>query len=92
MSTGLSYLTLGDKVVLSGNIAWRHEQNVYNDLYLANGNNFDEDLLSVRLGVDYTMNRWMSLFANFTWEEEWCERHSYDYHRFRGTLGVRFHY
>ena len=92
LSTGLSYLTLGDKVVLSGNIAWRHEQNVYNDLYLANGNNFDEDLLSVRLGVDYTMNRWMSLFANFTWEEEWCERHSYDYHRFRGTLGVRFHY
>ena len=93
LSTGLSYLTLGDKVTLSGNIAWRHEQNVYNDRYIAAGNDFDEDILSVRLGADYTMNRWMSLFAHFTWEEEWAEDHSYyDYHRFRGTIGVRFHY
>ena len=93
LSTGLSYLTLGDRVTLTGNIAWRHEQNVYSDRYLANGNDFDEDILSVRLGANYVMNRWVSLFANFTWEEEWAESHSnYDYHRFRGTLGVRFHY
>ncbi len=93
LSTGLSYLTLGDKVTLSANVAWRHEQNVYSDRYLAAGNDYDEDIMSVRLGADYVMNRWMSFFAHFTWEEEWCDSHSnYDYHRFRGTLGVRFHY
>jgi len=93
LSTGLSYLTLGDKVTLTGNVAFRHEQNVYNDRYLASGNDYDEDILSVRLGADYVLNRWVSLFAHFTWEEEWCDSHSnYDYHRYRGTLGLRFHY
>jgi hypothetical protein len=93
LSTGLSYLTLGDKMTLSGNIAWRHEQNVYSDRYLGAGNDFDEDLMSARLGADYTLNRWMSIFANFSWEEDWCEDNkNYDYHRFRGTIGVRFHY
>ena len=92
-STGLSYLTLGDKMTLSGNIAWRHEENVYSDLYLGAGNDYDEDFMSVRIGADYTLNRWMSIFASLIWEEEWCEKHSsYDYDRFRGTLGVRFHY
>jgi len=93
LSTGLSYLTLGDKMTLSGNIAWRHEEVAYNDRYLGAGLNYDEDFLSARLGANYTINRWMSLFANIMWEEEWCEKHSeYDYHRFRGTVGVRFHY
>ncbi len=93
LSTGLSYLTLGDKMVLTGNIAFRHEDVVYSDRYLGAGNNYDEDMISARVGANYTLNRWMSIFADLAWEEEWCDKHSdYDYHRFRGTLGVRFHY
>lgn len=92
LSTGLSYLTLGDKMRLSANVAWRHEQNVYADRYLRNGFDYDEDILSARLGADYTLNRWMSIFASFTWEKEWCDVEDYDYHRYRGTVGVRFHY
>jgi hypothetical protein len=93
LSTGLSYLTLGDKMTLSGNIAFRHEDVVYSDRYLGAGNNYDEDMISARVGANYTLNRWMSIFADLAWEEEWCDKHSdYDYHRFRGTLGVRFHY
>ena len=92
-SNAVSYLTLGDKMTLSGNIAWRQEDIVYSDRYLGAGNDYDEDFMSVRLGANYILNRWMSLFANFIWEESWCDEHSaYDYHRFRGTLGVRFHY
>ena len=34
----------------------------------------------------------MSVFASLTWEEEWCDRRAYDYDRFRGTIGMRFHY
>ena len=92
LSSGLSYLTLGDKMTLTANVAWRYEDTCYNDRYLAYGNDFDEDILSVRLGADYVINRWMSVFANFTWEEEWCDRKAYDYDRFRGTIGMRFHY
>ena len=92
LSTGISYLTLGDKMTLSANIAWRHEQNVYADRYLGNGFDYDEDIMSVRLGADYTLNRWMSIFASFIWENEWCDTKYYEYDRFRGTVGVRFHY
>ena len=92
LSGGLSYLTLGDKMTLSANVAWRYEDTCYNDRYLANGNDFDETILSFRLGADYIINRWMSVFAAFTWEEEWCQKGAYDYDRFRGTIGMRFHY
>ncbi len=78
---------------LHADVSYRHEETVYNDRYLSYGNNFDEDLLSVRIGADYTLNRWMTIFANITWEEDWCDDYKqYDYDRFRGTVGVRFHY
>ena len=92
LSTGISYLTLGDKMTLTANIAWRHEQNVYADPYLGTGFDYDEDILSARIGADYTLNRWMSIFASFVWENEWCDTTVYEYDRFRGTVGVRFHY
>ncbi|MDO5000575.1 MAG: hypothetical protein Q4E27_10100, partial [Bacteroidales bacterium] len=93
LSAGFSYLTLGDKMTLTGDISWRHEETIYNDRYLTAGHNYDEDLLSVRLGANYIVNRWMSVYANFVWEEDWCEDYkAYDYDRFRGTVGIRLHY
>lgn len=92
LSGGFSYLTLGDKMTLSANLAWRYDETCYNDRYLGYGNDFDEQILSARLGADYTINRWMSVFAYITWEEEWCDERAYDYNRFRGTIGMRFHY
>lgn len=92
LSVGTSYLTLADKMTLTADVAWRYEDTCYNDRYLSYGNDFDEDILSIRLGATYTINRWVSVFANLTWEEEWCDKREYDYDRFRGTLGLRFHY
>ena len=92
LSGGLAYLTLGDKMNLTANVAWRYEDTCYNDRYLAYGNDFDETILSFRLGADYVINRWMSVFAALTWEEEWCDVKTYGYDRFRGTIGMRFHY
>ena len=92
LSGGLSYLTLGDKMTLSANLAWRYEDTCYNDRYLGYGNDFDEQILSARVGANYTINRWMSVFAQVTWEEEWCDVKAYGYDRFRGTIGMRFHY
>lgn len=93
-SVGASYLTLGDKLNLTFNVAWRNEENVYNGVGTYD---YDEDILSARIGATYTINRWMSVFANFAWEQEWSSREStgyynYDYDRLRGTVGMRFHY
>ena len=92
LSGGLSYLTLGDKMTLTANLAWRYEDTCYSDRYLGYGNDFDEQILSARVGANYTINRWMSVYADFTWEEEWCDVRAYGYDRFRGTIGMRFHY
>ena len=91
---GVSYLTLGDRLNLTANVSWRYEENVYSDSSYSRRQNYDESWLSARLGADYLVNRWMSVFANVMWEEEWCGHGNkdYDYDRFRGTLGVRFHY
>ena len=91
---GISYLTLGDRLNLTANVSWRYEENVYSDSAYTRRQNYDETWLSARLGADYLINRWMSVFANIMWEEEWCGKgnSNYDYDRFRGTLGVRFHY
>ena len=35
LSGGLSYLTLGDKLTLTANVAWRYEDTCYSDRYLA---------------------------------------------------------
>ena len=91
---GVSYLTLGDRLNLTANVSWRYEENVYSDSAYTRRQNYDESWLSARLGADYLVNRWMSVFANIMWEQEWCSggNRDYDYDRFRGTLGVRFHY
>lgn len=93
LSGGLSYLTLGDRMTLTANVAWRREDNVYTDKQLSSWNDYAEDILSFRLGATYTFNRWVSIYADLTWEDNWCDsRVEYDYDRFRGTVGLRFHY
>lgn len=91
---GISYLTLGDRLNLSANLSWRFEENCYSDSVYTHRQNYDESWMAARLGADYLVNRWMSVFANVTWDQEWTghSNSDYDYDRFRGTLGVRFHY
>ena len=94
LGAGVSYLTLGDRLRLTGNVAWRYEENIYSDATYTHRQNYDETWLSARVGADYLINRWMSVFANVMWEQEWAgnSNSDYDYDRFRGTLGMRFHY
>lgn len=94
LSGGVSYLTLGDRLRLTANFAWRFEENLFADGFYTKRQDYDENLLSFRLGADYLVNRWMSVFANVIWEENWCDNDNdeYNYDRFRGTLGIRLHY
>lgn len=55
----------------------------------------DEDIFSMRLGANYTLNRFFAIFANV--EYQFCLFNSddnvdRDYNRFRGTIGVRLQY
>lgn len=91
MSVGGSYLTMGDKMTLTANLAYRHEVSAYSDRYASD--DYDLDYISARLGATYVINRWVSAFGDIEWQEEWNDNHDdYNYDRFRGTLGLRFHY
>lgn len=89
LSAGVSYLTLGDRMTLTANVAFRMEENAS---YLSRSSNYDAPFISGRLGATYTLNRWVSLYSHLIWEKEWNDISYYDYDRFRATLGVRFHY
>ena len=98
MSTGLSYLTLGDRMNLTVNTSWRHDENVFADS-ISGGLDSDEDFISFRVGANYIVNRWVSVFANATYTKEFSDHqdattgtHNYDYDRFRATIGLRLHY
>jgi hypothetical protein len=90
LSLGVSYLTLGDRLTLTGDVAMRMEDTVYAERAAYD---YSEFIVSARLGATYTINRWMSVFANVLWEDSSCdEKDYYDYSRVRGTIGLRFHY
>jgi hypothetical protein len=92
LSTGVSYLTLADKLRLAFDVAFRYEETAYNDDLVAWGMDYDETIVSARLSANYTLNRWVSLFANIVWEDNSSDNMYWEYDRVRGTLGVRFHY
>ena len=91
-STGLSYLTLGDHMNLTADVGYRHDENVYSDYYVSGGLDTDEDYLDFRLGANYIINRWVSVFANAIYSTELSDNSNYEYDRYRGTLGLRLHY
>lgn len=93
ISAGLAYLTLGDRLRLTGNITFRYEENAYSDSRLGSSSDYDTRYVNLNFGANYTINRWVSIYGVATWSEEWNSKHdAYAYDRFRGTLGLRFHY
>lgn len=92
-SVGVSYLTLGDRLNLTANAAWNFYDVVYADSRYGKSQQSDRNHFATRLGANYFLNRWASLFAQVIWEKQmYEERDDWDYDRIRGILGVRLHY
>ena len=93
LSGGLSYLTLGDRLKLSGNIAWRFDETCYSDAMYPTSYNYDRTHISARLAADYLLNRWSSVFAHLIYDDVSTDTNRFqEYDRIRGVLGIRFHY
>ena len=94
LSAGLSYMTLGDRLNLSLNVAWRYNETCYSDDWYTSSQNYSRKLISTRLAADYLLNRWTSVFAHLIWDNQSTDGTNpyYDYDRVRGVLGVRLHY
>ena len=94
LSGGLSYLTLGDRLNLSLNIAWRFDETCYSDEWYNASQNYDRELFSTRFAADYLLNRWTSVYAHLIWDSQETDGRNtlYEYDRVRAVFGLRLHY
>lgn len=91
---GLSHSMIRGKLSATLNLTYRHETHECCDYV---DSDYNMDILTARLGLDYTLNRFLSFFASVEYQTEINDGgrelgNNYDYDRFRGTLGFRLAY
>lgn len=91
ISWGVQKSLLSSKLNASFDIAYRRQERVYS-AYM-NSKKPIENILSYRFGLNYTLNRFASLFGNVEYSQYMQSKGlGKDYDRFRGTIGVRLSY
>ena len=90
---GLVKMLVRGKLRASLDLSYRHERHDY----VYDAGDYDIDFLTGRFGLDYMLNRFAALFANFeyqkaTSDEASSSNYNYDYDRWRVTTGIRFTY
>ena len=93
VSWGLAHSMVRGKLNATFDAAYRRETREYTD---ASSWDYDEDIFSFRLGLDYTINRYLAVYARgeyqaclFDGDMRGFDR---DYDRFRVSVGFRLQY
>ena len=94
ISWGLAHSMVRGKLNATFDLAYRretHEYSFYRDY------NYDDDIITARFGLNYTLNRFLQLYGRVEYQTRMCDGgdvrgHAYDYDRFRGTVGLRLTY
>jgi hypothetical protein len=69
---------------------YRHEQHEYTEYA---SSDYDSDIITARLGLNYTLNRFLSAFTTAEYQNYLShDRSDYDYDRWRLSLGLRLTY
>lgn len=93
ISWGIAKSLVRGKVTATFDVSYRSEKREYS---YENASDYDLDWFTSRLGVNYIMNRYVTLFARAEYQQCWgdgsVKADYYDYDRFRGTVGLRFTY
>lgn len=93
LSWGIAHTMVCGKLRSSLDITYRRESREYDGFGYYD---YDLDVMSFRLGLNYTLNRYMTLFCTAEYYDSMSSGGKYgeyyDYERFRGTLGLRFTY
>lgn len=72
-------------------MTYRHE-NIERAYSSNSSRDYDVDVLSGRIGLNYTLNRFLTLFTYGEYLRSWDDSGLYDYDRWRVTGGVRLTY
>ncbi|MBO5775170.1 MAG: outer membrane beta-barrel protein [Kiritimatiellae bacterium] len=90
VSFGVAKSLIRSKLNATFDVAYRHEGHTYS--YLSS-RDYDLDILTFRLGLNYMLNRYLSVFARGEYRDSMSDKNSYyDYERLRATLGLRLTY
>lgn len=92
LSWGIAKSLVRGKMSATFDVAYRREGHEY---AASAASAYDIDYLTGRIGLNYTLNRFLQLYARFEYQQCWNtegDRPQYDYDRFRGTLGFRLTY
>lgn len=93
VSWGLAHSMIRGKLNATFDAAYRRETRVYTD---ASAWDYDEDIISFRLGLDYTINRYLAVYARGEYMRGMFDGdlggEDRDYDAFRVTVGFRLQY
>lgn len=94
VSLGVAKGLIRNKLRATADFSFRKEAREYS-LYSAS--NYDEDIYTFRLGLQYTFNQFMAIYGNVEYQLEETTgggeaARIYDYDRLRGTIGCRLTY
>ena len=94
LSLGAGKSFIRGKLTATADLAYRRESHEYSEYAAAD---YDEDIWTARLRLNYTLNRYVALFGGVEYQTEetsggGIRAHEYDYDRWRGTVGVRLTY
>ena len=94
LSWGIGHAMIRGKLNSTLDINYRHENREYTH-YAAS--EYDQDVLTGRLGLNYTINRFLIAFTSLEYQSNWVGgnsygKKSYDYDRWRFTVGMRLTY
>jgi hypothetical protein len=93
VSWGIGHSMIRGKLRAKFDIAYRRETREYS----SEGTwDYDEDIFSTRLGLDYMINRFLSVYGRLEYQGCWFSDdvgyRDRDYNRFRATVGLRLTY
>lgn len=95
VSWGLAHSMVRGKLNATLDLSYRHEEHAYTSY---SSNDYDEDILTARLGLNYIVNRFFTVFGRVEYQTMFVQRggttsaNEYDYDRWRATLGVSLTY
>lgn len=94
ISWGLAKSLVRNSLRATVDVAYRKERRVYS-YYNDTTGDYDENILSGRFGLVYTLNRYMDVYGRLEYQmydADSVQNIQYDYNRFRGTIGLRLTY
>jgi len=94
ISWGVAHSMIRGKLSSTFDLSYRKETHEYS---YSRGYDYDDDIITARLGLNYTINRFLQLYGSLEYQTDMCDGgnvrgHNYDYDRFRGTVGMRLTY